>query len=106
MKLEMINYIFFAMGLFLMALGIIIWVGKKVEMIHGEDANKIRPEDVGPYSRNSGIGVVLVSLAAIAYGLLKAFPEIPVYFQWIAVLVLGGLGILIILLSRKKYFNR
>ncbi len=106
MKLGTINFIFWGMGLFLIVIGIIVWAGKRIDLIHGDDANKVKAEDIAVYSRLTGIGVILIALGAIAYGFIMAFPEIPVYFQWIAVVAFAGLGFLIMFLSRKKYFNK
>ncbi len=102
---NMISYVFFAMGAFLIGVGLFVWIGKRIDLIHGENAEKVAPEDIGIYSMLTGISVILIALGAIAYGVLGFFPELPVYWQWIAVLALAGLGLLIMLLSRKKYFN-
>ncbi|MBQ8001710.1 MAG: DUF3784 domain-containing protein [Ruminococcus sp.] len=105
MKVEMISWIAVAMGIFLLVVGIVIWVGKKIDMVHGEEASKVADYDVEPYARLLGIGVIILSLAVISYGVLSCFPMIPVYFQWIAVGVFGGAGTAVLLYGHKKYFS-
>ena len=105
MKVEMISWIAVAMGLFLFVVGIVIWVGKKIDMVHGDDAKKVAEYDVEPYARILGIGVMVLSLAVIAYGVLSCFPLIPAYVQWIAVGFFGGAGTAILYAGYKKYFS-
>ncbi len=103
---NIISYVFFAMGAFLIGIGLFVWIGERVDLIHGENAGKVKAEDIGIYSRLTGISVILIAMGAIAYGVLEFFPEIPVYYQWISVVSLAGVGLLIMTLSRKKYFNK
>lgn len=105
MKVEMISWITFAMGIFLLVVGIVIWAGKKIDMVHGEDAKKVAEYNIAPYARLLGIGVIVLSLAVISYGVLSCFPMIPVYVQWIAVGVFGAAGLLILIYGHKKYFS-
>lgn len=105
MKIEMISWITFAMGLFLMVVGIIIWAGKKIDLVHGEDAAKVPEVLRGAYARLLGIGVLLMSFAVIGYSVVSCFPIIPTYVQWIVVGVLGGLGILVLIIGYKKYYE-
>lgn len=104
MKVEMISWITFAMGVFLMIVGIVIWAGRKIDLVHGEDAKKVPECDIADYARWLGIGVMVLSLAVISYGVLSCFPMIPVYCQWIAVGVFGSAGVLILIIGHKKYF--
>lgn len=104
MKVEMISWITFFMGLFLMVVGIIIWAGKKIEFVHGEDSYKVIKEHRAVYARILGIGVILLSMAVISYGVLSCFPAVPVFVHWIAVGAFGGAGLLILIIGHKKYF--
>ena len=105
MQVEMISWITFCMGIFLMIVGIVIWVGKKIELVHGEDASKVYDCDKADYARLLGIGVILMSFAVIAYGVLSCFPAIPTYVHWIAIGAFGGAGITVLFIGHKKYFN-
>lgn len=106
MKIEMISWIAVAMGVFLLVVGIVIWAGKKIDLVHGEDAKKVAEYNVEPYARILGIGVMILSIAVISYGVLSCFPVIPVYVQWIAVGVFGGGGTAVLLCGNKKYFDK
>lgn len=106
MKFEMINFVFLAMGIFLTVVGIMIWAGRKVEFIHGENWEKIRTEDIIPYTRNMGIGVILLSLSLLTLGVLSAFETVPKLVQWIGVAIFGGAGALLMIISYKKYFQK
>lgn len=105
MKVEMISWITFAMGIFLLIVGIVIWACKKIDLVHGEDAKKVAEYNIAPYARILGIGVMVLSLAVISYGVLSCFPAIPAYVQWIAVGVFGGSGTAILFYGHKKYFS-
>lgn len=104
MKVEMISWITMAMGVFLAVVGIVIWAGKKIDLVHGEDSYKVAEEHRAVYARILGIGVLMLALAVVAYGVLSCFPAVPTYVQWIAVGVFGGVGMLILILGHKKYF--
>ena len=105
MQVEMISWITFCMGVFLLIVGIVIWAGKKLELVHGEDAKKVFECDRAAYARLLGIGVMILSLAVMGYGVLSCFPKIPFYVQYIVVGTLGAVGILILIIGHKKYFN-
>ncbi len=105
MKIEMISWITFVMGLFLMIVGIVIWAGKKIEFVHGEDSAKVPEVFRAAYSRLLGIGVILLSLAVMGYGVVSCFPTLPVYIQWLVVGVFGASGILVLVLGYKKYYE-
>ena len=105
MQVEMISWITFLMGIFLMIVGIVIWAGKKLELVHGEDASKVSECDRAPYARLLGLGVMILSLAVMGYGVLSCFPMIPPYVPYVAVGSFGAIGILILIIGHKKYFN-
>ena len=106
MKLEMISWIAVCMGLFLCVVGIVIWAKQKIDLVHGDNADKVAECDVAPYARVLGIGVMILSLAVISYGVISCFPLIPVYVQWIAVGTFGGAGTAVLLYGHKKYFDK
>lgn len=105
MQVEMISWITFCMGIFLMIVGIVIWSKKKIDLVHGEDASKVYECDIADYARLLGIGVILLSFAVIAYGVLSCFPVIPEYVHWIAIGAFGGAGLIVLLIGHKKYFH-
>lgn len=105
MQVEMISWITFCMGVFLLIVGIVIWAGKKIELVHGEDASKVLECDKAPYARLLGIGVIILAIAVMAYGVLSAFPALPSYVQYIVVGSLGAVGVLILIIGHKKYYN-
>lgn len=100
----MISWITLAMGVFLMIVGIVIWAGKKIDLVHGDDASKVSEYDKPFYARYLGIGVMVMSLAVISYGVLSCFAAIPLFVSWIAVGIFGGAGVLILIIGHKKYF--
>ena len=105
MKFEMLNWIFCAMGVFLLVVGIVIWAGKKIDLIHGEEAHKVAEYDIVPYSRLMGIGVIILALAVEGYGIISAVESIPPYLHWIIVGSVGAVGIIVMIIAHKKYFN-
>ena len=105
MQVEMISWITFCMGIFLMIVGIVIWCGKKIDLVHGEDASKVYECDKEAYARLLGIGVILLSFAVIAYGVLSCFPAVPTFVQYMAIGVFGASGIIVLMIGNKKYFH-
>ncbi|MGN0453171.1 MAG: hypothetical protein ACI4GZ_05150 [Ruminococcus sp.] len=105
MKFEMINYVMIAMGVFLLAVGIVVWAGKRVDLVHGEKASKIREEDKGKYSALLGLGIIVMALTVVVYGVLTAIENLAFYYRLIIIGTGGGISALILILSYKKYFN-
>lgn len=105
MQVERISWITFLMGIFLLIVGIVIWAGKKIDLVHGEDASKVYEGDKAAYARLLGIGVMILALAVISYGVLSCFPILPTAVQYVLVLTLGAIGIMILVIGNKKYFN-
>ncbi len=105
MQVEMISWITFLMGIFLMIVGIVIWAGKKIELVHGEDASKVYECDKAAYARLLGIGVILLSFAVEAYAVLSCFPAILAVTQYVAVGAFGTAGIMVLIIGHKKYFH-
>ncbi|MBQ4569817.1 MAG: hypothetical protein IJA62_07200 [Ruminococcus sp.] len=105
MQVEMISWITFLMGIFLLIVGIVIWAGKKIDLVHGDDAAKVFECDKDVYARLLGIGVILLSFAVIAYGVLSCFPSVPTFVQYIAVGAFGAAGIIVLIIGNKKNFH-
>ena len=105
MQFEMMSWITICMGLFLMVVGIVIWAGKKIDLVHGVDAAKVYECDKDAYARLLGIGVMLISCAVLSYGIITCFPAIPPFVYWITIGVFGAAGIIVMLIGQKKYFN-
>ncbi len=104
MKVEMISWIAFVMGVFLFVVGVVIWAGKKIDMVHGDDASKVARQDIAPYAKILGIGIMVLALAVMAYGVLSCFHSVAVYWQYVVVGVLGAIGVIILIIGHKKYF--
>ena len=85
--------------------GIVLWAGKQIDLVLGEGAKKVAEYNVSSYARILGIGVMVLSLAVISYGVLSCFPLVPAYVQWIAIGVFGGVGTAILIFGHKKYFS-
>lgn len=105
MQFEMISWITICMGLFLIVVGIVIWAGKKIDLVHGDEATKVFECDRAAYARLLGIGVMLIACAVLSYGVLSCFLVIPPFVQWIAIGTFGVAGIIVMFIGQKKYFH-
>ena len=105
MSITMTDWIFLLMGIFLMVVGIVIWVGKKLDLVHGEQASKVEENDRKPYARLMGIGVMLMGLGVSLYGGFALISSIPSFVKYIALALFCGGGLLMAFLAEKKYFK-
>ena len=105
MNVSMTDWIFAFMGIFLIIVGIVIWAGRKLELVHGEEASKVNSEDIKPYAKLLGIGVILMGLGVSLYGSLGAFEAIPSFVPYASLGVFAVAGVLVCYLGQKKYFK-
>lgn len=105
MNLSMTNWIFALMGIFLIIVGIVIWAGRKLDLVHGDEASKVNPEDVKPYAKLLGIGVILMGVGVALYGGLGIFEVIPTFVPYVSLGAFAVAGVLVCYLGQKKYFK-
>ncbi len=105
MSTDMTGWIFLLMGVFLIVVGIVIWAGKKIDLVHGDEAYKVESSDVKPYAKILGIGVILMGVGVSLYGGLALIPQMPPFVKYIALALFCGVGLLIVYLGHKKYFK-
>ena len=89
-----------AVGLLLAVLGGLLWKKQMVSILHDYHYKNVKREDLPAYTRQMGIGLIVMGAGICGAGLLSLIDS-PCW--WI--LLLGGiaLGLILIVKAQKKY---
>ena len=89
-----------AVGAALVILGILLWKKQMVSILHDYHYKNVKKEDLPAYTRQVGIGLIVIGAGIIITGLLNlAYSS----FWWVSLLAGFGLGIIVIYRAQKKY---
>ncbi|MBQ7064968.1 MAG: DUF3784 domain-containing protein [Firmicutes bacterium] len=87
-------------GLSIIALGLLIWLKQKVNLLHDYHYQHVKPEDIPAYAKVIGIGLSIIGLGICVTGFLNLFES----RQWWIPLVVGFIaGIIVMHRGQKKY---
>ena len=90
----------FAVGLLLAALGLLLWKKQKVSLLHDYHYSHVKQEDLPAYTRQMGIGLIIIGAGIFLTGLL----DLALSALWWIPLAAGiVLGLIVIYLAQKKY---
>ena len=89
-----------AVGALLVILGLLIWKKEKVSILHDYHYKNVKTEDIPAYTRQMGIGLIIIGAGIIITGLLNL-----VYSSlwWIPLAAGFDLGLIVIYMAQKKY---
>ena len=73
MLVEVIVYA--AVGILLVVLGLVIWKKQKIGLIHEYHYKNVKPEDVPAYTRQIGIGLIVIGAGLCATGAACIFVQ-------------------------------
>ena len=73
-----------SVGMLCIVLGLILWIGKKVSILHSYHYKNVKEEDLPAYCRLAGIALMLIGLGIVVTGILNLF-ELSLW--WIPLLV-------------------
>ena len=79
-----------AVGLLCVYFGLLIWIGKKVTLIHDYQVERVKEKDIPAYAREVGIGVILVGVGICVCGLVQMLLESKLGLIGLAVGVIAG----------------
>jgi len=87
-------------GLLCIVLGLVLWIGKKVSILHRYHYKNVKAEDIPAYTRLMGIGLMLIGVGICVTGLLN-FLYSP--WWWIPLVVGFVSGGVVFCVAQKKY---
>jgi len=62
--------LFVAVGLLLIALGLVIWKKQKITLLHDYHCKNVKLEDIPTYTRSMGIGLIVMGIGLCLTGIL------------------------------------
>ena len=71
-----------SVGLLMVALGLILWLGKRIGMVHDYHHQNVKKKDVAAYCREMGIGLILIGAGIVITGVVWAVTRS--LWAWIA----------------------
>ena len=87
-------------GLLCIVLGFLIWKKQKLSLIHDYHYRNVKEEDVPSYTRQIGIGLIIIGTGILLTGMLDLLNS----SLWWAPLIIGfSLGLIVIIKAQKKY---
>ena len=96
-----IGIIMGVIGLIFVALGLILWKGQKISLLHDYHYSNVKEEDKGALCKLSGIGVISIGVGIILTGIIIAVTNSVLSF--IAFIRGFALGIFLLAYAGKKY---
>ena len=90
----------FAVGSLCLVLGLLLWKKQRVSILHDYHYQHVKKEDIPAYTRNMGIGLMIVGLGIITTGILD-LANSP--FWWIPLLAGILSGFIVLFRAQKKY---
>ena len=89
-----------AVGSLCIVLGLVIWIKRKVSLVHTYHYKNVKQEDLPAYTRLLGIGLILIGVGICVTGLLNLFESA---FWWIPMAVGFVAGFIVMSIAQKKY---
>lgn len=99
MILEMI--VMTGVGVLCIALGIIIWKKQKITLIHDYHYKNVKKEDVGAYTKQMGIGLILIGTGSCVTEVINLATKSE--WGWIAFTIGFIAGIIFMHKAQRKY---
>ena len=89
-----------AVGLLCVVLGLVIWIKKKVSLVHTYHYKNVKQEDLPAYARLLGIGQILMGIGICVTGLLNLLKSA---LWWIPMAAGFVAGFIVMNKAQKKY---
>ncbi len=89
-----------AVGAICIVMGVLLWKKQKVSILHDYHYKHVKKDDIPAYTRQMGIGLIIIGLGIIITGLLNLASS---FLWWIPLLAGFILGFAVILMAQKKY---
>ena len=89
-----------AVAVLCIVMGLLIWLKKKVSLLHSYHYKHVKEEDIPAYSRLIGIGLLIIGVGIAVTGVLNLLYS-PLW--WLGVLVGFVIGLTVMYVAQKKY---
>ena len=89
-----------AVGSLCVVLGLVIWIKRKVSLVHTYHYKNVKQEDLPAYARLLGIGQILIGIGICVTGLLNLFKTV---LWWVPMAVGFIAGFVVMNKAQKKY---
>ena len=89
-----------SVGILCIVLGLIVWLKRKVSLLHTYHYQNVKEEDIPAYCRLIGIGLILVGVGIAVTGV---FNLLYLSLWWIPLVVGFGAGLTVMYIAQKKY---
>ena len=89
-----------AVGAICTVLGVLLWKKQMVSFLHDYHYKHVKKEDIHAYTRQMGIGLIIIGAGIIITGL---FNLVDSSLWWIPLLAGFVLGFVVITMAQKKY---
>ncbi len=90
----------FAVGVVCVIMGLLLWIKQKVSILHDYHYKNVRKEDIPAYTRQMGIGLIIIGSGVSITGMLNLTYS---SLWWIPLLAGFVLGLIVIYIAQKKY---
>lgn len=89
-----------AVGALCIVLGLLVWLKKKLSLLHTYHYKNVKEQDVPAYARLMGIGLITIGVGIAVTGFFNLF---YLRLWWVPVLVGFVVGLTVIVIAQKKY---
>ena len=89
-----------AVGALLIVIGLLLWIKKKVSILHTYHYKNVKEEDLPAYCRLVGIALILIGIGIAVTGVLNFFKSA---LWWVPLVAGFGVGFPIFIYAQKKY---
>lgn len=90
----------FLVAAVIITIGLVLWIKKKISLVHSYHHTHVKEEDVPAYTRALGIGLIVIGLGIAGTGVLDL---LHIGLWWIPLLVGFVVGLAILCVAQKKY---
>ena len=90
----------FAVGAVCVIMGLLLRIKQKVSILHDYHYKNVQKEDIPAYTRQMGIGLIMIGAGIIITGLLNLVSS---SLWWIPLLAGFVSGLIVIYMAQKKY---
>ena len=89
-----------SVGILCIVLGLIVWLKRKVSLLHSYHYKNVKEEDIPAYTRMIGIGLIVIGVGIAVTGVLNL---LYLSLWWIPLVVGFGVGLTVMYIAQKKY---
>ena len=89
-----------AVGVLIIVLGLVLWFGRKVSILHAYHYKNVKKESIPAYCRLMGIGLSVIGVGICGSGVLDLLYSA---LWWIPLVVGFLVGLTIVYVAQKKY---